>query len=163
MGAGLRHLESNGVDFISMPCNTANLFYKEVAAVIDVPLLNMVDITVQARPEGIKRMALLATRFTVAGGLYQIGAAKYGTELVVKEEWQALVDGVLDANAHAQPQKAREHWHDLVTQIKQAGLDAAVVACTDLNTVSAEEDGGLMLLDSSASLARATVERWRTV
>lgn len=160
IGAGLRHLESTGVDFIAMPCNTAHLFYKEISALIDVPLLNMIDITLQMRPEGVKQMALLATRPTVAGGLYQTGAAKLGVDLVVKEEWQALVDGVLEANGQARLDLSRQRWHELVTGVRGAGLDAAVIACTDLNVVSGGEDGGLTLLDSAGCLARATVQRW---
>jgi aspartate racemase len=160
IAAGLRHLESTGVDFISMPCNTAHLFYQEISGLIDIPLLNMIDITLHMRPEGVKKMALLATRPTVAGGLYQNGASRLGVELVVKEEWQALVDGVLESNGQARLDVSRERWHDLVTQVKDAGLDAAVIACTDLNVVSGGESGGLTLLDSAGCLARATVQRW---
>jgi len=160
IAAGLRHLESTGVDFIAMPCNTAHLYYPELTAQIDVPLMNMIEITLHMRPEGVKKMALLATRPTVAGGLYQTGAAKLGVEMVVTEEWQALVDGVLSANGQGRLDLSRAHWHDLVTKVKAAGLDAAVIACTDLNVVSGGESGGLTLLDSAGCLARAAVQRW---
>jgi aspartate racemase len=159
--AGLRHLESTGVDFIAMPCNSVHKYYPEIAAQIEVPLLNMIDITVQARPESVKRLALLATRFTVAAGLYQAEAAKYGVEMLVSEDWQTTVDSVLTLIDEGQIDTARSHWNDLLTHLEAAKVDAAVVACTDLNVVSAGGVSRLPLLDSALCLARATVARWR--
>lgn len=43
--AGLRHLESTGVDFIALPGNTVHKYYPEIATQIEAPLLNMIDIT----------------------------------------------------------------------------------------------------------------------
>jgi aspartate racemase len=161
LAAGLRHLESTGVDFIAMPCNTAHIYYPDLSALIDVPLLNMIDITLQSRPPEVQRLALLATRPTVAGGLYQAGAVQFGIELVVEEEWQTMVDRVLSAIDDGRIEIARSHWNDLASRLRAAGLGAAVVACTDLNVVSSGNSSDLLLLDSSACLARATVERWR--
>lgn len=160
LAAGVRQLESTGVDFIAMPCNTAHTYHADMSALIDVPLLNMIDITLQSRPVEVRRLALLATRPTVAGGLYQAGAAEFGVELLVEEEWQRLVDRVLSAIDDGRIETATSHWDDLASRLKAAGLGAAVVACTDLNVVSAANSSGLLLLDSSACLARATVERW---
>jgi aspartate racemase len=159
--AGLRHLESTGVDFIAMPCNTAHIYYDEISTQIDVPLLNMIDIALLARPTEVKKMALLATRPTVASGLYQSGAAKNGVEVVVQEDWQATVDAVLTAIDTGQIDLARAHWRDLLACLAAANINAAVVGCTDLNVVTAGAPTTIDLLDSSACLARATVARWR--
>lgn len=160
--AGVRHLESTGVDFIAMPCNTAHQYYDDMAAAIDVPLLNMIDITLGSRPEGLKQAALLATRPTVATGLYQAGAARATLQLVVEEEWQQGVDAVLGAIDDGKLDQARAHWRDLAAGILAAGLAGAILGCTDLNVVSGETPAALTLLDSSACLAQAVVARWRS-
>jgi aspartate racemase len=158
---GVRHLESTGVDFIAMPCNTAHQYYADMAAAIDAPLLNMIDITLGARPDGLKQLALLATRPTVAAGLYQAGAAKTGVTVEVDETWQAAVDGVLSAIDAGRIDEARRRWEGLTSLLKSAGVKGAIIGCTDLNVVTGGVTDDLVLLDSSACLARASVARWR--
>ena len=40
--SGIQRLESTGVDFIAMPCNTAHVYYDSLAASVRVPLLNII-------------------------------------------------------------------------------------------------------------------------
>ena len=61
---GLRWLGRTGVDFIAIPCNTAHIYFDDLAAAAQVPLINMVDETVAAVPAEVETMALLATRAT---------------------------------------------------------------------------------------------------
>lgn len=106
-------------------------------------------------------MALLATRPTIAAGLYQAGAAKYGIEMVVREDWPATVDSIFTLIDAGQTVTARSRWRDLLNCLGAAEVNAAVIACTDLNVVSAGAEHDLILLDSALCLARATVARWR--
>lgn len=47
---GLQKLESTGVDFIAMPCNSAHIYFKELKESINIPLLNIVEETVKRLP-----------------------------------------------------------------------------------------------------------------
>ncbi len=58
---GAQKLESTGVDFIAMPCNTAHLYFEELQHSLSIPILNIVDETLQIIPKNVKRVALLAT------------------------------------------------------------------------------------------------------
>ena len=42
---GLRQLELTGVDFTAMPCNSAHVYYDDLAASIEIPLLNIISET----------------------------------------------------------------------------------------------------------------------
>lgn len=48
---GAQKLESTGVDFIAMPCNTAHLYFNQLQNSISVPILNMVDETIKEIPD----------------------------------------------------------------------------------------------------------------
>ena len=85
---GAQKLESTGVDFIAMPCNTAHLYFEELQHSITIPILNIVDETLKAIPENTKRVALLATEATVQAGIYQDGIAKRDIEYIHHEKWQ---------------------------------------------------------------------------
>ncbi len=51
---GAQKLESTGVSFIAMPCNTAHLYFEELQRSLAIPILNIVDETLQSIPENTK-------------------------------------------------------------------------------------------------------------
>jgi aspartate racemase len=158
--AGLRKLASTGVAFVAMPCNTAHIHYDALAAAIDVPLLNIVDEALGAMPASAARVALLATRPTVAAGIYQAAAARMGLELVALDRWQAQVDRVLGAiKSSTDRRDAQAIWRDLLDDLAAEEVDTALLACTDLNAVSTAH-AGLAMLDATQCLAAATVREW---
>jgi aspartate racemase len=159
--AGLRKLESTGVAFVAMPCNTAHIHYADLAAAIDVPLLNMIDEALRAMPASASRVALLATRPTVEAGIYQAAAARAGLELVITDDWQARVDGLLAAIKSSPDRRAAEGmWRELLDDLAASEVDTVLLACTDLNAVS-QAHAGLAVLDATQCLAAATVREWR--
>ena len=159
--AGLRKLASTGVAFVAMPCNTAHIFYDDLAAAIDVPLLNMLDEALRAMPASAVRVALLATRPTVEAGIYQAAAARAGVELAHTSRWQAQVDGLLSAiKSSPDRQEAEGKWRHLLDDLAASEIDTILLACTDLNAVS-RAHAGLAVLDATQCLAAATVREWR--
>ena len=161
---GLRRLESTGVDFIAMPCNTAHIFYDELAAAVGVPVLNMIEETIASLPEGTRAPALFATRMTVEAGLYERALSAAGLRLLAREDWQRRMDELLLA-IKATPDRAapQEMWDALAADVRAAGADTVILGCTDLNAVSPRLPAGLRLHDATACLARATVRRYRMV
>ena len=160
---GLQKLAGTGVDFIAMPCNTAHLYHEALAASIRVPLLNMIEGAVERLPSRLERVGLLATRWTVDGDLYQGALAHRGREAVTREQWQVQVDEILDAvKAGGALSQAQAGWQKLLIELQEAGLDGAILACTDLNPANSGVPEGFHLLDATDSLAQATVAHWLT-
>lgn len=158
---GLRQLESIGVAFVAMPCNTAHIYYADLASSIRVPLLNMVDEALRALPASAARVALLATRLTAEAGIYQAAAARVGLELASPQRWQAQVDQLLGAiKSSADRRAARDKWCRLLEDLAAHQIDTVLLACTDLNAVS-QAHAGLAVLDATQCLAAATVREWR--
>jgi aspartate racemase len=77
---GLQNLVDAGVAFIAMPCNSVHRYYMRLTNAIPVPLLNMIDEATAALPSNAKKIALLATRPTIDGGLYQPALVVAGRE-----------------------------------------------------------------------------------
>ena len=40
-----RGLEKQGADFLVIPCNTAHHYYSDVAAAVDIPVINLIELT----------------------------------------------------------------------------------------------------------------------
>lgn len=151
---GAQKLESTGVEFIAMPCNTAHLYFEELQHSLSIPILNIVDETLQAIPENTKRIALLATEATIQAGIYQDGIAKRNIGCIHHEKWQTTINQIITYIKSGEVEAARELWNALVVQLKDE-VDTAIIACTDLNVVANED-----FVDSAQCLAEAVVEMY---
>ncbi|EEK71107.1 MULTISPECIES: aspartate/glutamate racemase family protein [Bacillus cereus group] len=151
---GAQKLESTGVDFIAMPCNTAHLYFEELQRSITIPILNIVDETLKAIPENTKRVAIIATEATVQAGIYQDGIAKRNIEYVHNEQWQEMINQIISCIKGGEIEEARKLWSVLVLQLKDE-VDTAIIACTDLNVVVSED-----FVDSAQCLAKAVVRMY---
>ncbi|MES5844410.1 MULTISPECIES: amino acid racemase [unclassified Bacillus cereus group] len=147
---GAQKLESTGVEFIAMPCNTAHLYFEELQRSLSIPILNIVDETLKAIPENTKRVALLATEATVQAGIYQDGIAKRNIEYIHHETWQEMMNQIITCIKSGEV----ELWNALVLQLKDT-VDTAIIACTDLNVVASED-----FVDSAQCLAEAVVSMY---
>ena len=151
---GAQKLESTGVEFLAMPCNTAHLYFEELQRSLSVPILNRVDETLQAIPENTKRVALLATEATVQAGIYQDGIIKRNIEYIHHEKWQESINQIISCIKGGKIEKAHELWNVLVLQLRDE-VDTAIIACTDLNVVASED-----FVDSAQCLAKAVVKMY---
>src|SRR5919201_6697270 len=62
----LRRLAGAGVDFAAMTANTPHIVFDELTARSPVPPLSIVEVCAEeARRRGLRRLALLGTRFTI--------------------------------------------------------------------------------------------------
>jgi aspartate racemase len=161
--AGLRRLAGTGVALIAMPCNTAHIFFDQLAAAIDIPLLNMVDLALAALPAGAGRIALLATRPTATARLYQDAIERSGRAVYHDETLQQGVDNLLrQIKSSTDAPATRAAWDALLRDLAPRA-DAALLACTDLNAMRATGEPPLALVDATAILAAETVRAWRAL
>lgn len=157
---GLQHLERTGADVLAIACNTAHIFYDELARSVRKPLLDMVELAVAALPDSTRKVALIAARPTVEAAIYQDRIRDRGLE-VAEIDWQDSIDHLLGATreATAAEQLARL-WHHLMRQAELAGADTVLVACLDLSGILAHAKTSLTVSDAARSLARELVREW---
>ena len=70
---GCKFLQKNKCKFISIPCNTAHYWYKDLSKKIKIPILNMPEIVYLNAKNNLKRnsqIGLLATEATIKTGVY---------------------------------------------------------------------------------------------
>lgn len=130
-----RLLERAGAQVLVMPCHTAHCFYDEVQAAVQVPVLNMIDLTVQElKRRGVARAGLLATDGAVQSGIYQRHFEGSGIELLLPdpEGQAALMDmiysGVKAGRSDYDTQAVRTALDSLI----DAGAQTLILGCTEL-------------------------------
>ncbi|PEA55721.1 amino-acid racemase [Bacillus pseudomycoides] len=156
---GAQKLESTGVDFIALPCNTAHLYFDQLQASLSIPVLNMVDETLKEIPTHIKKVSLLATDATVQSSIYQEGFLKRDIDYIQKESWQTAINQIIYKIKRGQINEASQSWNKLCSELAET-VDAVVIACTDLNVISETEQNQLHIVDSSTCLAKAIVNKY---
>ncbi|WP_158623708.1 GNAT family N-acetyltransferase [Corallococcus llansteffanensis] len=157
---GLQDVARTGADFIAIPCNTAHVYHSSLATSIDVPLLNMVRLTVDSLPDTSRSIALIAARPTVESGIYQEGLRRMGKR-VVDLDWQGQVDQLIGSTRGSRDAAVfRSGWASLVERAALAGADTMLIACMDLSAIKVHLDTELQVLDAGECLAREIVGRW---
>ena len=70
---GCKFLQQNKCRFISIPCNTAHYWYKDLKRKIKIPILNMPELVFQNASNNLKKnskIGLLATETTIKTNIY---------------------------------------------------------------------------------------------
>lgn len=161
---GLKKLESCGVAFIAMPCNTAHRYFQTLKQCIQVPLLNMVEVTLNRIPKSTKKITVLGTQSTLESEIYQSGLAHARLNCVLNPKWQKKVDEILlSIKASSDLLAATKLWEELSEELRIAEIDTLILACTDLNSVVNSAHSSLKIIDSSLALAEALVHQWKKI
>ena len=166
MMAGLRLLERAGANLIAIPCNTAHLWYEQMAARTRVPLLHIVE----AVCEDLERLGvrgpvgLMGTPATLKLGLYQAPLRERGFEVLVPDGAGVAqcVESIAAVKGN-RPRDAFEPAAQCIRTLVARGAEAVVLGCTELPLAIPHErrDGfGAVLTDSIDALARAALARY---
>jgi len=159
-----RRLTSAGADLIVMPCNTAHLWFDEVQAQLQRPMLHLVDAALRealdlAGPEA--RIGLLATDATTASGLYinrrLADAPPVQWLLPTAAEMLERVMPGIEAVKAGRLQDGQALLADAARALRQRGAAVLVLACTEIPIVLDVAACGLPVVDATAALARLVV------
>lgn len=164
--ATARNLERAGADLIVIPCNTAHAFYGPIAAAVSVPVLHIMDEVAQAARREIpalRRAGVLATRATMAAGLYHSAFARVELSVVGPDAaGQEVVNRTIYAVKAGQTGPALTGALLPVAQgLVDRGAEAIVLGCTELPFVLRPGAIRVPVLDSNLILAQAAVRAAR--
>ena len=159
-GMALR-LESCGADFIVIPCNTAHHYHGEVQEAVRVPVLNLIELTVESvlgAVPGLGKVGLLASPAVRITGLYEKFFSPRGVEVVypVLEDEDRLFRLIREIKAGARGEKVRRDFGEIVSGLGTQGAEVGIIACTELSVVT-EGDFSMLMFDAADILAREIV------
>lgn len=162
MAEDARQLERAGAKFIAVPCNTAQAFQDEVAAAVDIPVIDIVLETIAAAQEavpGLTTLGILATDGTLRAETYHRAAEAAGLtpvhpdEVVQKDVMSMIYDGV-----KAGMPVERDRFYAAVDHLRAKGAGVVVLGCTELSILQTDlavDDHDI--IDSLDALAARTV------
>ncbi len=155
-------LAAAGADCLLICTNTMHKIAAQVAGESLPPLLHIADVTGAAiRARGLRRVALLGTRYTMEQPFYAEHLARLGVECIVPpEDERAEVHRIIfDELCRGQVLPAsRQKLQLIVAALAARGAEGVVLGCTELPLILAEDDVALPLFDTTTLHALAAVD-----
>lgn len=151
-------LQEAGADFLVMPCNTAHAFADHIVAAVDIPFINIVDVTVAALPASSSVIGVLETPACRAARLYERGLSASGKQALSLDdaELAVLMDAAYAVKRSEHGERERRDVSKLAGALVARGADALIVACTELPLLF--DSAVVPLVSSTDALALKTIE-----
>ena len=148
---------------LDCPSETMHKVYDQIQAAVSVPVLHIADVTLEAlRAQGLRRVALLGTRYTMEQDFYKRRLAEGGLEVLIPEAadrreinrviFEELCRGVISPHSKA-------YFLRVLEDMKSAGAEGAILGCTEIGLLVGQEDTDLPLFDTTLLHAQAAAER----
>ena len=152
-------LEKYGAELLVMPCNTAHFFYDSVRRSVSVPMLNIVEVTVEkCKALGAKKIGLLATRGTVETHVYERACRKYGLTVETPcEEDQNAVMEIIYGQIKQGKAPDLDRFLAVSERLAERGCERIVLGCTELSLVKKDCALSSRFVDSMEALAEAAI------
>ncbi|WP_070106887.1 aspartate/glutamate racemase family protein [Burkholderia plantarii] len=163
MADAARRLEAAGADFVVLTTNTMHRVAASIEAAVTLPFLHIADPTGAAlRAAGVKRVALLGTRYTMELPFYaERLAARFGIETLTPDDTgRGTVHRIIyDELCHGSIEPAsRDAYVAIIAALAARGAEAVILGCTEITLLIGEHDSPLPVYDTTALHARAAVE-----
>lgn len=158
-----RRLEGAGAETLLICTNTMHRMAEDVQAAVGVPLLHIADPTAAAiRAQGLRRVALLGTAFTMEHDFYKGRLRdRHGLDVIVPDaNDRATVHRIIydELIAGRVEPASRDAYRAIIARLIAEGAEAVILGCTEIMLLVRPEDSAVPLFDTTALHAAAAVE-----
>ncbi|MER5777051.1 aspartate/glutamate racemase family protein [Streptomyces sp. NPDC002039] len=161
LAAAARSLEAAGADLVLLCTNTMHKVADQVQAAVSVPLLHLADATAEAvRAQGLRRVGLLGTAFTMEQDFYRGRLAAGGLEVSVPDaDGRALVHRVIyeELCLGVVREGSRTAYREIIAGLVAAGAEGIVLGCTEIELLVGAEDSPVPVFPTARIHAAAAV------
>ena len=151
-GAALS-LQKAGADFLVIGTNTMHKVAPEIEQAIRIPLLHIADATATVlAKDGITRVGLLGTRFTMEQAFYRNRLEGAGIEVITPDGaqrdevhrviYEELCQGQINSDS-------RDSYLDIVASLSGRGAQAVILGCTEIGLLIRQTDTEVPLYDTT--------------
>jgi aspartate racemase len=155
-------LERGGADLIALCTNTMHVVADRIEAAVQVPFVHLVDATAEKiKAAGLKRVGLLATRFTMEMDFYAERMARHGIEVLVPPaEDRTVVHRVIygELTLGKIEQESREEYRRIMTDLAADGCEGMIYGCTEITLLVDGTDSPVPVFDSTRLHAEHLVD-----
>ncbi len=160
---GAKAVEAAGADFLLICTNTMHKVAPQIAANIQIPILHIADATAkQLKADGISRVGLLGTRFTMEQDFYKSRLTElFGIEVLVpdlagrEQVHKVIYDELCLGKINP---ASREAYLGIMESLVSQGAQAIILGCTEIALLVRQQDTQIKLYDTTQIHAQSAVE-----
>lgn len=158
-----KSVEAGGADFLIICTNTMHKVVPEIEAEISIPILHIADATANKLvADGVKKVGLLGTRFTMEQDFYKSRLVdKFGIDVVVPNTneqtivhdiiYDELCRGVISS-------ESRKQYLSIANGLHEQGAEAVILGCTEIALLIQQEHTQVPLYDTTEIHAARAVQ-----
>lgn len=167
MGSSLadaaRALQRAGAGCVVLATNTMHKVADDIEQAVETPFLHIADATAERIcAQGIRRVGLLGTRYTMAQDFYKGRlSSRFGLDVLVPEPqeqdiihriiFEELVLGIVKEDS-------RQAYREVMAQLGAAGAQSIILGCTEIGLLVRPDDSPVPLFDTTRIHAEAAVD-----
>jgi aspartate racemase len=145
-------LKMIGADLLAICTNTMHMMASDIETRASIPVLHIAKATADAiKEKGIKKVALLGTKFTMTGDFYRDVLNENGIDVMIPNEadmdvvhstiYNELVVGKILS-------ESRQKFCDIVKRLEACGAKGVVLGCTEIPLLLKQSDVTLPVFDT---------------
>jgi len=148
-----RKLEKAGADFIIICTNTMHKVADDIAAAISIPILHIADMTaISLHEHGIKKVALLGTKYTMEQDFYKSRLTSNDIDVVIPCEasrrfindsiYNELCQGIIS-------DATKMKFLEIIDETVKLSAQGAILGCTEIGLLVKPKDTAVKLFDTA--------------
>ncbi|MCH4809744.1 aspartate/glutamate racemase family protein [Vreelandella neptunia] len=155
LASAAQGVERAGADCLLIATNTMHKVAPAIEQAITIPLLHIADATaLQLQADGINRVGLLGTRFTMEQDFY-IGRLEeqFGIKVVVpkQSERDTIHQVIFDELCQGRIEDvSRQRYLAIIDSLYAQGAQAVILGCTEIAMLVSQQDTTVPLYDTTA-------------
>jgi aspartate racemase len=156
-------LKKSGVDSVVLCANTAHLFADKLQEAIKLPIIHIgVETAKAVNKQGLKKVGLLGTKFTMEMDFYKNKLEEYGLEVLIpeKQETRDYIQHTLKEElgiGFINP-KTKTNYISIVKELVDCGAECIILGCTEIPMLISQEDFVIPIFDTTKIHSQAIVE-----
>lgn len=131
-----RRLVAGGAEALAMPCNTAHHYAPAIRAAVDVPFLDMIELSVtravRMAGEG-GQVGIIASPAVARIGLFDAALATFGVRTIYPADNAALLAAIRQIKATGPGPEAGRVLRSASEELLAQGAEVQMIACTEFS------------------------------
>lgn len=159
-------LKQAGATFLVIPCNAAHAYIEKIAQHVQLPFLNMIELTVEyiVRNYGSKiTVGLLATDGTIVSNIYQNEFAKVSSQVKLMlpnpQSQRNIMEAIYDIKSHGVTEMNTRVLYNEAKILTDKGASIIILGCTEIPLALKQEICSFSLIDPMMLLAEKVIEK----
>ena len=159
----LENLKAAGADFAALTANTAHIVFDRLKEQSPLPLVSIVEATAdEAAGRGLKKVALLGTRFTMERDFYKKPFERVGINVVIpNEDERRFIDEKITSELEygtVLPETLERFVGIIGRMAADDGIEAVILGCTELPLLLNDSVSPIPCLDTVKIHANTRIE-----